>query len=74
MTALLHRAGERTARRVLLPTGRLDHFSNGGAVLALEELLEGDRAYVDLAMQRWSDVTSKEPELVHRQDAIEATA
>ena len=59
----------------------LDIFlGSGTSLIAAERVgrafrgLDIDPAYVDLAMQRWSDLTGKEPELVHRNAPIEATA
>ena len=51
----------------------LDIFlGSGTSLIAAERVgrrfrgLDIDPAYVDLAMQRWSDLTGKEPELIHR--------
>jgi len=51
----------------------LDIFlGSGTSLIAAERVgrafrgLDIDPAYVDLAMQRWSDLTGKEPQLVHR--------
>lgn len=59
----------------------LDIFlGSGTSLIAAERVgrrfrgLDIDPAYVDLAMKRWTDLTGKEPELVHRQDETEATA
>lgn len=59
----------------------LDIFlGSGTSLIAAERIgrrfrgLDIDPAYVDLAMKRWTDLTGKEPELVHRQDETEATA
>jgi DNA modification methylase len=53
----------------------LDIFlGSGTSLIAAERVgrrfrgLDIDPAYVDLAMQRWTDLTGKEPELVHRED------
>ncbi|MEP0191786.1 MAG: DNA methyltransferase [Erythrobacter sp.] len=53
----------------------LDIFlGSGTSLIAAERVgrrfrgLDLDPAYVDLAMQRWSDLTGKEPELFHRED------
>jgi DNA modification methylase len=52
----------------------LDIFlGSGTSLIAAERIgrrfrgLDIDPAYVDLAMQRWSDLTGKEPELIHRE-------
>lgn len=57
----------------------LDIFlGSGTSLIAAERVgrrfrgLDIDPAYVDLAMRRWSDITGKEPELVHRGDRDEA--
>lgn len=57
----------------------LDIFlGSGTSLIAAERVgrrfrgLDIDPAYVDLAMQRWSDLTGKEPELVHRDGTSEA--
>jgi DNA modification methylase len=57
----------------------LDIFlGSGTSLIAAERVgrrfrgLDIDPAYVDLAMQRWTDLTGKEPELVHRDDDTEA--
>lgn len=57
----------------------LDIFLGSGTSLIAAERtgrrfrgLDIDPAYVDLAMQRWSDLTGKEPELVHRAPAGKA--
>ena len=59
----------------------LDIFlGSGTSLIAAERVgrrfrgLDIDPAYVDLAMQRWSDLTGREPELVHREDTAEAAA
>ncbi|WFL77811.1 site-specific DNA-methyltransferase [Altererythrobacter arenosus] len=59
----------------------LDIFlGSGTSLIAAERVgrrfrgLDIDPAYVDLAMQRWSDLTGKEPELVHREGTAEASA
>lgn len=59
----------------------LDIFlGSGTSLIAAERVgrrfrgLDIDPAYVDLAMQRWTDLTGKEPELVHREGAAGATA
>jgi len=47
-------------------------LGSGTSLIAAERVgrrfrgLDIDPAYVDLAMQRWSDLTGKEPELIHR--------
>jgi DNA modification methylase len=53
----------------------LDIFlGSGTSLIAAERVgrrfrgLDIDPAYIDLAMQRWTDLTGKEPELVHRED------
>ena len=57
----------------------LDIFlGSGTSLIAAERVgrrfrgLDIDPAYVDLAMQRWSDLTGREPELIHREPAGEA--
>jgi len=57
----------------------LDIFlGSGTSLIAAERVgrsfrgVDIDPAYVDLAMTRWSEITGKEPELVHR-DEVEAT-
>ncbi|MXO64073.1 site-specific DNA-methyltransferase [Qipengyuania oceanensis] len=59
----------------------LDIFlGSGTSLIAAERVgrrfrgLDIDPAYVDLAMTRWSELTGKEPELVHRDDHKEAAA
>ena len=59
----------------------LDIFlGSGTSLIAAERVgrrfrgLDIDPAYVDLAMQRWSDLTGKEPELIHRDGPSEAAA
>ena len=59
----------------------LDIFlGSGTSLIAAERVgrrfrgLDIDPAYVDLAMQRWSDLTGKEPELIHREDQAEEAA
>lgn len=59
----------------------LDIFlGSGTSLIAAERVgrrfrgLDIDPAYVDLAMQRWTDLTGREPELVHREDGTEAAA
>ncbi|MEL6487297.1 MAG: DNA methyltransferase, partial [Pseudomonadota bacterium] len=59
----------------------LDIFlGSGTSLIAAERVgrafrgLDIDPAYVDLAMQRWSDLTGKEPELIHRSDTEEEAA
>ena len=59
----------------------LDIFLGSGTSLIAAERtgrrfrgLDIDPAYVDLAMQRWSDLTGKEPKLVHREHETAATA
>ena len=59
----------------------LDIFlGSGTSLIAAERVgrrfrgLDIDPAYVDLAMQRWSDLTGKEPELIHRDRPSEAAA
>ncbi|WP_252258319.1 site-specific DNA-methyltransferase [Erythrobacter aurantius] len=59
----------------------LDIFlGSGTSLIAAERVgrrfrgLDIDPAYVDLAMQRWSDLTGKEPELIHRENEAEAAA
>ncbi|MEE4537732.1 MAG: DNA methyltransferase [Erythrobacter sp.] len=59
----------------------LDIFlGSGTSLIAAERVgrkfrgLDIDPAYVDLAMQRWSDLTGKEPELIHRSDTAEEAA
>lgn len=59
----------------------LDIFlGSGTSLIAAERVgrvfrgLDIDPAYVDLAIQRWVDLTGKEPELVHRVDAQEPAA
>lgn len=59
----------------------LDIFlGSGTSLIAAERVgrrfrgLDIDPAYVDLAMQRWTDLTGKEPELVHREGGTEAAA
>lgn len=54
----------------------LDIFlGSGTSLIAAERVgrrfrgLDIDPAYVDLAMQRWSDLTGKEPQLIHREAA-----
>ena len=57
----------------------LDIFlGSGTSLIAAERVGRGfrgldiDPAYVDLAMQRWSDLTGKQPELLHRDAHAEA--
>lgn len=57
----------------------LDIFLGSGTSLIAAERagrrfrgLDIDPAYVDLAMTRWSEITGKEPQLVHREDTEEA--
>ena len=59
----------------------LDIFlGSGTSLIAAERVgrrfcgLDIDPAYVDLAMQRWSDLIGKEPELIHRNGPSEAAA
>ncbi len=59
----------------------LDIFlGSGTSLIAAERVgrhfrgLDIDPAYVDLAMTRWSDLTGREPELVHREAGAEAAA
>lgn len=59
----------------------LDIFlGSGTSLIAAERVgrrfrgLDIDPAYVDLAMQRWTDLTGKEPELVHREGGTEVAA
>ena len=59
----------------------LDIFlGSGTSLIAAERVgrrfrgLDIDPAYVDLAMQRWTDLTGKEPELVHREGGVEVAA
>ncbi|MEA1619958.1 DNA methyltransferase [Erythrobacter sp. T5W1-R] len=59
----------------------LDIFlGSGTSLIAAERVgrrfrgLDIDPAYVDLAMQRWSDLTGKEPVLVHRDNSDEVAA
>ena len=59
----------------------LDIFlGSGTSLIAAERVgrafrgLDIDPAYVDLAMTRWSELTGKEPELVHRDSPQEAAA
>ncbi|XUU60838.1 site-specific DNA-methyltransferase [Erythrobacter sp. HA6-11] len=59
----------------------LDIFLGSGTSLIASERvgrafrgLDIDPAYVDLAIQRWSGLTGKEPQLVHREPATEAAA
>ncbi|MHA7819623.1 MAG: site-specific DNA-methyltransferase [Erythrobacter sp.] len=59
----------------------LDIFlGSGTSLIAAERVgrrfrgLDIDPAYVDLAMQRWSDLTGKDPELVHREASDEEAA
>ena len=59
----------------------LDIFlGSGTSLIAAERVgrrfrgLDIDPAYVDLAMQRWSDLTGKEPELIHREGTTEEAA
>ena len=59
----------------------LDIFlGSGTSLIAAERVgrrfrgLDIDPAYVDLAMQRWSDLTGKDPVLVHRDDGTQAAA
>ena len=59
----------------------LDIFlGSGTSLIAAERVgrrfrgLDIDPAYVDLAMQRWSDLTGKVPELVHREAEQDAAA
>lgn len=56
----------------------LDIFlGSGTSLIAAERVgrrfrgLDIDPAYVDLAMTRWSEITGKEPQLVHREDTEE---
>ena len=56
----------------------LDIFlGSGTSLIAAERVgrtfrgLDIDPAYVELAMQRWTDLTGKAPELLHRADARE---
>ena len=55
----------------------LDIFlGSGTSLIAAERVgrhfrgLDIDPAYVDLAMTRWSEITGKEPELIHRENAV----
>ncbi|MFN2098756.1 site-specific DNA-methyltransferase [Altererythrobacter sp. MF3-039] len=55
----------------------LDIFlGSGTSLIAAERVgrrfrgLDIDPAYVDLAMTRWSEITGKEPELIHREKAV----
>jgi DNA modification methylase len=57
----------------------LDIFlGSGTSLIAAERVgrsfrgVDIDPAYVDLAMTRWSEITGKEPKLVHRDDQVEA--
>jgi DNA modification methylase len=59
----------------------LDIFlGSGTSLIAAERVgrrfrgLDIDPAYADLAMQRWTDLTGREPELVHREGGTEAAA
>ncbi|MDC8755189.1 site-specific DNA-methyltransferase [Erythrobacter sp. sf7] len=59
----------------------LDIFlGSGTSLIAAERVgrrfrgLDIDPAYVDIAMQRWSDLTGKNPVLVHRDNSDEVTA
>jgi DNA modification methylase len=59
----------------------LDIFlGSGTSLIAAERVgrrfrgLDIDSAYVDLAMQRWSDLTGKEPQLIHRDGTTEEAA
>ena len=59
----------------------LDIFlGSGTSLIAAERVgrrfrgLDIDPAYVDLAMQRWSDLTGKDPVLVHREGETDAAA
>ncbi len=59
----------------------LDIFlGSGTSLIAAERVgrrfrgLDIDPAYVNLAMQRWTDLTGKEPELVHRELGAETAA
>ncbi len=59
----------------------LDIFlGSGTSLIAAERVgrrfrgLDIDPAYVDLAMQRWCDLTGKEPKLVHRDNPAEEAA
>ena len=59
----------------------LDIFlGSGTSLIAAERVgrrfrgLDIDPAYVDLAMTRWSDLTGREPVLLHRDDREEAAA
>lgn len=59
----------------------LDIFlGSGTSLIAAERVgrrfrgLDIDPAYVDLAMQRWSDLTGKEPQLIHRDGTTEEAA
>lgn len=59
----------------------LDIFlGSGTSLIAAERVgrrfrgLDIDPAYVDLAMQRWTDLTGEEPELVHREPGAETAA
>lgn len=59
----------------------LDIFlGSGTSLIAAERVgrrfrgLDIDPAYVDLAMQRWSDLTGKDPVLVHRDDGTASAA
>ena len=58
----------------------LDIFlGSGTSLIAAERVgrvfrgVDIDPAYVDLAMTRWSEITGKEPELVHRASKVEDT-
>ncbi|MBX7528640.1 site-specific DNA-methyltransferase [Qipengyuania vesicularis] len=57
----------------------LDIFlGSGTSLIAAERVgrkfrgIDIDPAYVDLAMARWSEITGKEPKLVHREPQVEA--
>lgn len=59
----------------------LDIFlGSGTSLIAAERVgrafcgLDIDPAYVDVAMTRWSEITGKEPQLVHREDDTEVAA
>lgn len=59
----------------------LDIFlGSGTSLIAAERVgrrfrgLDIDTAYIDLAMQRWSDLTGKQPVLVHRDEQQDASA
>lgn len=59
----------------------LDIFlGSGTSLIAAERVsrrfrgLDIDPAYVDLAMQRWCDLTGKELQLLHRENKAEAAA